>query len=132
MRGRWWVMTLIDLCKLGLPALLGMAKAGTLRPTHLWTAVEGASKYRDAIANGDVADDLVAQVRAEVHCGQCPSARRVDKAGIQRTFCGEPFENRMNTALPTCGCLVAVTVNGETHPAGKTVVGSEKCPQGKF
>lgn len=125
-------MTLIDLCKLGLPALVGMARDGKLRPQHLWAAVEGATKYRDAVANGDIADEAVSQVRAEVHCANCLSHTKVDKGGIVRLFCGEAFVNRTDTALPTCGCLTAISVDGVVYPAGLTMVRSAKCVQEKW
>ena len=32
----------------------------------------------------------------------------------------------------SCGCLVTLTVGLTTRPAGKTIVNSEACPQGKW
>lgn len=123
-------MNLKQLCALGVDELGKLAKAGKLRPSHLWTAIRGATAYRMAVVQGDIATDEEAGLRAEV-CHNCPSVSWDDGMieGVRRGWCGTPFVE----GTDTCGCLVALSVFGEgIFAAGKTVVKSEECPQRKW
>ena len=127
-------MTLQELCTHGTDELTRMALDGEITPKHLWVAMSGASAYRKAVARGDVADDDEARRRVSI-CAGCLS--RQDRAStrmdrVVRLWCGEPFENRRDAALPTCGCLVGITIDGAAHAGGLTVVQSEGCPQGRW
>ncbi|MBS0187282.1 MAG: hypothetical protein JSS51_04390 [Planctomycetes bacterium] len=104
-----------------------------------WQAIKGASKYAKSIATGDVASDEEQRRRLEV-CGQCKTRQRRRKhSGYRTLWCGEPFVPEPGV---NCGCLLAathenaavrVTVDGqELEPAGKLVVGSERCPAGRW
>lgn len=127
-------MTLVDLARRGIDELEAMALRGELQPSHLWVAMSGAAEYRAAVARGDVlsaskADERLAQ------CLACPSVqrRRSERMPhVTRLWCGPPFENRTDTALPTCGCLVGITFDGVPHAGGATIVGSKRCPQGRY
>lgn len=123
-------MTLIDLCRVGVTELVRKLRDGRLEAAHVWVAVRGAGKYRQAILDGDVADAETA-VRRLALCMTCPSrVARLVSDDIEAGYCGVPFEEHFETVLPTCGCLVSCTVRGETRAAGKALVASEKCPQG--
>lgn len=117
-------MGVFELVKLGLPTLIGMAKRGELRREHLWCAMNGAGKYRDALASGDIADDATVAHRAS-RCDNCPMAQ-MDPCVIADTvkvYCGKPFvEGEL-----TCGCLVGIRVKGQFVPGAKTLVGSAEC-----
>lgn len=86
-------------------------------------AAEGARRFWDALATGDIAEDATYEVRIAT-CKGCGSKRDVAAPGMKETssWCGMPFENRMGDESPTCGCLLGV----------KCLVGSEKCPQRKW
>jgi hypothetical protein len=160
---------LAELARLGSEQLAGMATAGQLRGRHLWVALRGAQRYKAAIRKGDVAGEDVQTARVW-GCAACPSAVRHEIAsiGAVATFCGTPFEEHCEPGnpAPTCGCLVALTFEGEavdegeekggriipfsiptpdhvgenagpsksttTVAAGRAVVGSEACPQGRW
>lgn len=122
-------MTAKDLCRLGLDVLSAKAIAGEIGPREFWTALRGAAKYRAAVAEGDIATDCRADQRMS-ECLDCPSrtCEPTSVAGVVAGFCGPAFEE-----LPdTCGCLITVTIDGNPWPAGKAVVSSETCPQGKW
>jgi hypothetical protein len=97
--------------------LTALAQDGRLHADHLWVAARGATKYIAAIALGDEArgDLRGARLRA---CEQCPSRTGIDLS----SYCGPAFEDRLDHAAPTCGCLCA----------GKASVKSETCPQGNW
>jgi len=124
-------MTIIQLARLGFDDLLARALAGELAPANLWLAVEGGSRYAAAVARGDLATTPVAAARA-ARCSACPvrTERPMRAGGGSVGYCGEPFTERMESAVRSCGCLVTLSVEGETVAAGKTVVESEKCPNG--
>lgn len=93
----------------------GTGRAGVLARLGL-SALEGAkggAKFLEAIRAGDWADDAAVEAR-RARCRACPS--RVRRWGSD--WCGEP----LTATDRTCGCLVY----------GKTLVGSEACPQGQW
>lgn len=103
-----------------------------------WTGAKGAAKYAAAYAKGDIADDDVAACRFEGWCMSCPSVTHRpamihgrDEA-VEIYYCGKAFVEQLETVMPTCGCLVGLTINGMAEPGGKTVVRSSKCPQKKW
>lgn len=124
--------SLLDLAAIGTEQLARMAMDGRLRGRHLWVAFRGAQRYKAAIKKGDIADEGCQRARAGT-CDGCPSAHRhpIAAAGAVAIYCGAPFEDHEEPGnpAPTCGCLVAITVEGETHAAGRAVVGSLGCPQ---
>lgn len=129
--------SLMDLAAIGSEQLARMATAGELRGRHLWVAFRGAQRYKAAIGKGDIAGEECQRARAGT-CDGCPSAHRHPMgiaagaaAGAVAIFCGPPFEEHEGTS-PTCGCLVALTVEGETHAAGRGVVASLGCVQGRW
>lgn len=113
-----------DLVRAGGDTLVRMALRGDLEPRHLWVAVRGAQKYREAVAHGDVASDAELRMRGE-RCQACPHATREPSAiaGTEKVYCGTPFE----PGEQTCGCLVGVSVNGVLMPGGKPSVRTETC-----
>ena len=122
-----------DILVVGTEELVQRALRGELTAGQLWTAIRGAERYRKAMAAGDVADEAEALRRALI-CAACPSRSSEEKQAVKATahYCGEPFVARLSGSEPTCGCLVGLTVNGETRAAGKPYVRSEQCPQGKW
>lgn len=86
---------------------------------------------------GDVAS-LETQAARVRKCAACPHATRHTLLGRPALWCGEPFVE----ADRTCGCLVAaeaapgaavLTVGGvPLTAAGKSEVGSERCPAGEW
>jgi len=131
-------VTYADIVKLAGHELAVMAIKGELSRAHLWTAFRGAGRYARALAEGDVASPTDAANRLSV-CLACPHATRgleksIAEGPAQGVYCGQPLLERMedDNPTPTCGCPVAITVAGEFIPAGKTLVGSCRCPQGKW
>jgi hypothetical protein len=121
-------LSLVDLVKLATPELVRLALDGKLSPKDAWTALRGAEKYRRAVASGDIASDLVQAERASV-CWSCPSSTsRTATENMTAVHCGQAYRDTGKT----CGCLVLVRVNGQTLPAGKSVVASEQCPQKRW
>jgi len=106
-----------------------LAGRGELPPDVLWVAFRGAWRYAEAVARGDEADDATQAARIAV-CPHCPALDRsaTSKAGVVALWCG----TRLDESKGTCGCLVGLTINGQTQAAGKTRVESEKCPQEKW
>jgi len=81
--------------------------------------VRGAERFLSAVLTGDLADrETVERRRSE--CRSCASRVRLTISGASSPsdWCGTP----LTATETTCGCLCA----------GKTVVGSEKCPQGRW
>jgi hypothetical protein len=124
-----------DLLNMGVDLLVTKALSGELTAENIWMAVKGATKYRKAMAKGDVADRGLA-MKCKICCG-CPSIAFRD-TGVERDggvvlagSCG-PILEEHGGDKPTCGCLVSVKINGADMPAGKTRVRSEVCPQGKW
>ncbi len=119
-----------------------------------WVLLAGATEYVAAIAKGDVAPELEQWARAH-GCAACLSktcARGVKVLGFtiipRAGYCGPMLKPQPESVLPTCGCLVLVemgaketppegaqpiTINGREYaPAGKPMVGTQKCPQGRW
>lgn len=129
---------LIDLARLAAPAIVEMAKAGTLRPTTLWLAIEGAGTYAAAVARGDIASDADQATRATT-CQGCTGHTEthatLNGQPITIGWCGERLRDSQtgpDGQGPTCGCMVTITVLGSTVAAGKAVVGSQACGRGKW
>jgi hypothetical protein len=136
-----------DYAAVAVDALADLARDGRIEPGNLWVALKGARTYAMAIAKGAlIADEVTAASRFENGCRQCLSMTKkpVRDRGIQAKYgkcythwCGVPFEDNTGSVLPTCGCLVGMTVEGKTaaegdrlYPAGKTTLKEERCPQG--
>lgn len=81
----------------------------------------GAGKYLAALATGDRAGDAEIERRRAI-CRACPTRQRKKLPGMdaEADWCGPALEEIADP--PSCGCLIY----------GKTSVGSEACPQGKW
>lgn len=127
-------LSLRELAALGTEEVLAKATRGELQLKHLWVAAKGAEKYVAAVREGDIADPLIADLRAEGFCARCPSMTITetdliaDGGHVFKCWCGPALEEHAGPR-PTCGCLVGLKVNGKVIAAGKTVVGKEKCGQ---
>lgn len=137
-RAGYWLlrdtMNLIDLCKLGKEEIDAMRRAGTLKASHLWVGAMGAIEYQKAIATGDVCSEAHGQERIEQGCLLCPfmvSTTSLEPT-IVKHWCGPPLEDHTDTALPTCGCLVGLTIAGKPTAGALTMKASGKCIQGKW
>jgi hypothetical protein len=128
-----WLAEIRNLAGAGLTELARKARAGELGVHTLWLAITGTKACRAAMVRGDIADPDEAQRRA-AQCMLCPCRTDRPLRGHEGTahWCGQPLEDRLDAALPTCGCLVALTVGGVTRPACATMVRSKPCPQSKF
>lgn len=88
---------------------------------QLMVGAAGAAKFARAIATGDIAPDNEVAFRRSV-CLACPTRVRIQLADMEAPgdWCGNPLLPA--DAPPSCGCLIY----------GKTLVGSERCPQNKW
>lgn len=133
-------MKIYDLALIGVDTLRYKLRAGELRGRDVRAAVRGFITYAKALARGDEASLHEQQTRTAT-CMKCPLVRKRKLAGAGSFkggiawHCGMPFADRVESG-GGCGCLVALTVNGYNGgcatPAGKTEVGSERCPHGKW
>lgn len=121
-------MNLIDAAMLGRDRLIELAKRDLLDRSVLWMALKGASRYIGAVVANDVASDNDATMRA-MTCATCPELDRAktSRDGVSAGYCGTG-----EVPGKTCGCLVTITIGISTRAAGKTIVESERCPQGKW
>lgn len=129
------------LASLAKAELVRMAREGELGPARVWVAMKGASKYLAAVAAGDVAGED-RQGRRLATCRGCPwrtvRAVTLPTLTVDVWHCGEPFVEHLGPEVfpgsRVCGCLVGISVHGEMvdRAAGKVVVGSESCPQGRW
>lgn len=91
----------------------------------LITAYAGGEKFGAAIATGDVCARGTARERRRI-CNECPQKCNASLWGlVPSSWCGPPLEDRTDAAYgssKTCGCLLL----------GKTMVASERCPQGRW
>lgn len=89
-----------------------------------WTAAKGAKTFTIAVLSGDMASAEAVEARRAI-CRACPSRVRAVAPGAiaESDWCGSPLADRgPKTGPPTCHCLLA----------GKTMVASQACPQGKW
>lgn len=86
---------------------------------NILTGIFGAAKFAAAVASGNIADEETVLRRRE-KCRNCPSRVRAVAPGavFESDWCGPALEETPTT----CGCLIL----------GKTLVGSESCPQAKW
>jgi hypothetical protein len=120
-------MRLTDVISLGIDRVLDLAVKNELPSGHLWVAVKGAWKYATAAARGDEAHQIAQQERL-LMCKFCSAIDWADTSDktVRAGYCGKTQTEGPN---PTCGCLVAITINGRLEPAGKLRVASEHCPR---
>lgn len=123
-------MRISDVVSLGIDRAIDMVVKQQMPSGFVWTAVKGAWKYVIAVARGDEAHH-VAQNERLLSCKSCQSIDWTDTSQInlRAAYCGKGETHGPN---PTCGCLVAITVDGRMEPAGKLQVASEHCPQDKW
>ena len=115
------------LIALAADELTTLALSGKLPARDVWTAIKGARRYFAAIAAGDVADEATQAARAAT-CWACKSSTsRTTQAGTG-VYCGTAFREGKDT----CGCLVVLRIEGKLYAAGKTMVGTEACPQARW
>lgn len=124
-------MKYLHLIEVGVWELGQMALKGELSPDKVWVSLKGAAEYFRSVADGDVAFEPVQQERLE-KCQACKlstTTKGTSAPGSSR-WCGPKFKDQ-GPGKP-CGCLVGMTVEGVEYPAGKAVVGSERCPLDKW
>lgn len=122
-------MTKVEIAKLALRGSLDartLVREGRMDRAMAWTALEGARRYLEAIAEGDVADDAEIERRLEV-CRACDAPTPLPSVpGARIGYCGPAFVDLTHDRVPvesrTCGCLLA----------GKAAVRSERCPRGRW
>jgi len=134
-------LTYAEIAKLTGADLAARVIAGKVSRRMMWSAFKGAAAPLMAVASGDVASDDVAAARCSL-CLSCQSdgaptttrgkEQQTEHGIAQAIYCGQMPDGNPHGPNPTCGCLVAITVAGEFIPAGKTLVGSCRCPQGKW
>jgi hypothetical protein len=129
-------MNWISLCRMGAEQIVGLAVRGKLKPSMLWVAFKGATRYLESVAAGDKATDFDADERV-TKCDLCRNATYEQKpeAKAAAIYCGPALEDHLESEEPqdrTCGCLVGVLINGSAYAGGKTQVASEACPQAKW
>lgn len=124
------------IARLGLHELAARAKRGELTIGSLWMGAKGAEAYVAAIARGDIATPEQADARWAQGCAICPS-RTVTPCSVTidgglvvtaKHWCGPALTERPTT----CGCLLALTIDGVPVPAAKLCVRSERCPAGRW
>lgn len=94
-----------------------LIREGKLDRRMAWTALQGARRYLEAVASGDVASDEVIDARLGT-CAECDACTPLPShPEIAVGYCGEPFVE--DTERRTCGCLIR----------GKVCVRSEECPR---
>lgn len=128
-------LSLMQLVIRGGPELVGMAMRGELRGEPVWLALNGAAKYQEAIARGDVATEAVQRERVGPGgCLDCPhrraKTRRIALWEVETHYCGEPLVGLETPRL--CGCIIGITHNGEMVAAAKAIVGSSRCEAGRW
>jgi len=86
-------------------------------------AAKGGGRYALAVISGDMADSASIDARRAIcrSCGAC-HVLTADGATAPSSWCGEPFIEDDTPGEESCGCLIV----------GKTAVGSERCPRGKW
>lgn len=122
-------LSLTQLVRQGTVSLARMALAGELEPKHLWVALKGAAKYREALSKGDFTSTHELNIRKGA-CSTCALVHNEPSAvnDVDRCYCGPPFRETDDT----CGCLIGIRVHGEFIPGGKLSVASERCPSAKW
>jgi hypothetical protein len=134
-------LSLQQLAQMGWESIQEKRKAGELSVRHLGIAAKGGMAYMEAIARGDIAPEPVQMARS-CRCDTCPShteeTSRVWIDGMEegvelvKLYCGPSIDEFPDAEHPTCGCLVALRVGGKVSPAGRAIVGSRDCWQGKW
>ena len=121
------MLTFVKMLDIGLDRLIDLALRDQLTPVTIWTAVRGGWRYVGALATGDEAPADIVTERMKI-CLRCPARDESDtyKPTVGAVYCGtgQPIDSQ-----PTCGCLVAIRINGTPYPAGKSLVASESCPR---
>lgn len=106
----------------------------TVAAPPIWTMLKGAAKYAAAVASGDIATPSDQADRAAT-CANCSALARNSALGHYVYTCGVVgHDRRSDPMFPTCGCIVLTAPRNQTDftAAGKAVVASESCPQGKW
>lgn len=126
---------LLELARIEVADLTKMALAGEIRVKNSWVAMKGSAKYLKAIATGDIRPVERAKTCA-LACAACPSrtTRPIMFNGLEvkAGYCGTMLKEDFKSSTPTCGCLVSVTFDGQIFPGAKSMVSSERCPQGRW
>lgn len=115
-----WIEAAKALVDGGVEAVRRLAVASEEQRAML---ARGAEAFAGAIAQGDVVTGAELARRRAI-CRSCPSYTIETAPGAEAPsgWCGPALTDRMDQATPTCGCLVVT----------KAVVGSERCPQGRW
>lgn len=108
-------MELRELCR-GLVRggldLVRLAARGELSREQVWVAAEGARKYVEATARGDVAP-AAAMAERRVECAGCDA--RVHAEGLALGYCGRPFVVVTVAGRESCGCLLDGAIRVASH-----------------
>jgi hypothetical protein len=117
-----------DFYRQGASLLRDAWARGEVGPREAWVAARGAAVFVDALARGDIRDGGAAGACAAA-CARCPSRRAYPTPAGEVGTCGERFK----VGPHTCGCIVTLTTAGrELVPAGRSLVASLGCPQGRW
>lgn len=100
-----------------------MVASGELSEASRAALDKGADAFAGAILARDWAAGDEVDHRREV-CRGCSAhtVKRAPGAAAASSWCGEPLTPNPDSDPPTCGCLLRL----------KTLVGSERCPAGKW
>lgn len=124
-------MNASELLKIGLHRALSLAMFYQLEQRWLWAAVKGGWRYLVAIQDGEQVSAVAAQRRLTI-CQACDAFDTVATArtDLRASYCGQTVQTGPGA---TCGCLLAVTIQGKPiDPAGKLLVSGECCPRGAW
>lgn len=103
-----------------------LIRAGAMHRRMAWTGLEGARKYVEAVAAGDVASEAEIERRMQA-CRACTAPTPLPaNPRVTLGYCGPAFTDLTHEGIAieerSCGCLIM----------GKVMVESEKCPRGKW
>lgn len=123
-------MNWIDMLNVGEARVKSIAREGRLDRRQVWVIARGAWSWVVSRVEHDEAPVPIQEARMAC-CVECEEStcEVVPGRGLA-LYCGAA--EGQGKQGPVCGCLVAMTVAGQSLPAGKTTVGREACPQGKW
>lgn len=119
-----------QLAHIACDVIIGMIERGEVPMRQAWCALRGGMRWKRIIDAGFRRADDKAR-RCAGTCAGCPASTREKhelKVGgkltkLESGWCGrrlEKSDHGPEGGGPTCGCLVFVTMDGDTLPAGKT------------
>jgi len=124
-------MNAAQLLQIGLHRALSLAMFHQLEQRWLWAAVKGGWRYLSAFAAGQQAGAEAVQGRLLI-CQACDAIDTVEtgRTDLMASYCGKGVTIGSKA---TCGCLIAVTIQGKPmEAAGKLLISTEGCPRGRW